>query len=263
MLIKLIIQVLRDLIFIRGQIAMNKFELVCNMQRSAIGLWKIIAVFSTVVATFFLSISLANAAPPCDFKGISVGDHATPQQIMTHFGISNYKKTGLQLSSQQFDNRLKRGKVVSLVVALEEEQLEYGPYCDRMSCTIPYGMVKIGEEPYPIQVGVLVSFSSNEKITSIDIIYDKFDWDQVLLMLNEKYGNDWGKREFQNNVVDYHTKESKITTVTVLTHRSLGINQKMGNKCSIITNSQDIIFQHTTPPAYRAIMEIKLVSHNI
>ena len=46
--------------------------------------------------TTFLSLlctaTATHAVTPCDFKGLSVGDKATPQQIMTHFGITQYVK---------------------------------------------------------------------------------------------------------------------------------------------------------------------------
>ena len=222
---------------------------------------KILKVLSAIIATFTLSISSVNAAPPCDFKGISVGDHFTPQQIMAHFGITKYKDADLPKSKDQFNAQLERAKVVGLMNAAEEEDWNEGPSCGKTHCRIPYG-VTVGEEPFPVHVGVFVSFNLKGKITAIDINYDKSDWDEVLQMLNTKYGNDWRKDELVDVVTDYQTKKSETTTVTVLTHRNRGINQKTGDKCTINTTSQDIIFLHTTPPAYRAEMEIKLISKN-
>src|SRR6516162_513622 len=46
---------------------------------------------ATASAGAALRIGAADATTSCDFKGLSVGDHATPQQIMANFGVVSYK----------------------------------------------------------------------------------------------------------------------------------------------------------------------------
>ena len=137
-----------------------------------------------------------------------------------------------------------------------------GSGCGHKHCRIRYGEVHVGEEPYSIPVGVYVFFDSASKITAIDVSYDKLQWDDVLELLNTKYGNNWRKEETQDTTTDYETKKSQLDVVTVLTLRNNGTNPKTGDKCTINTRSRDIIWLHTTPPIYRAEMEIRLVSKN-
>ena len=107
-----------------------------------------------------------------------------------------------------------------------------------------------------------VAFDQTGKVTAIDVYYGKSDWDEVLSLLNTKYGNNWRKEEIQDVTTDYEHKKSELDTVTVLTHRTPGTNPETGDKCSIVTMSRDIVFLHTTPPAYRAVLEVKLISKN-
>jgi len=206
-------------------------------------------------------LNVASAATPCDFKGLSVGDRATPQQIMQRFGVTKYADSDTPLTPDQLKARLERAKEVSLINALEEEEWKQGPACDKTSCRIPYG-ITVGEGPFPINVGVFIAFDKTEKITAIDLSYSKSDWDDVLQLLNTKYGNNWRKDETEEVTTDYKNKKSELDTVTVLTHRNLGTNPKTGDKCSIIAMSRDVVFLHTTPPAYKAVLEIRIISKN-
>jgi hypothetical protein len=45
---------------------------------------------ASAVVLAFAATSAAYAATPCNFKGLSVGDNATPQEIMKQFGIEKY-----------------------------------------------------------------------------------------------------------------------------------------------------------------------------
>jgi hypothetical protein len=224
-----------------------------------------------VALSAVLAVSGAHAATPCDFKGLSVGDKATPQQIMTHFGTTKYIKNGddspttTQTKEQKeavFNARMKRAQKVSMINEAEEEEEKAGPACGHTYCRIPYHYVHVGEEPYSIPVGVYVSFDSTGKVTAIDVSYDKIQWDDVLELLNTKYGENWRREDTQDVTTDYETKKSEPETVTVLTHRNNGTNPKTGDKCVINTRSRDIIWLHTTPPIHRAVMEIRLVSKN-
>ena len=73
---------------------------------------------SFVLATaviWALTAGSANAATPCDFKGLAVGDHASPRQIMKTFGIEMYKDKTVVNTNQtreELDSRMKRANKV-------------------------------------------------------------------------------------------------------------------------------------------------------
>jgi len=221
-------------------------------------------VVATIVGAWLAGT--ACAATPCDFRGLAVGDHATPQQIMAHFGITKYTTADPPQTQAEHDRafsaELKRGAQVSLINAAEEKAWQEGAACREDFCRIPYGSVHVGEDPFPVQVGVFVAFDSTHKITAIDVSFDRLQWEEVLELLNTKYGDNWRKEETQDVTTDYETKKSQPDVVTVLTHRTAGTNHKTGDRCTINVKSRDIIWLHTTPPIYRSEMEIKLVSRN-
>jgi hypothetical protein len=211
-----------------------------------------------------LIVCTAHAATPCDFKGLSVGDKATPQQIMSHFGIAKYSVDADKPTNSAAEAaRLRRAETVGLMNAVEEEEWKEGSACGYDHCRINYGRVSVGSEPFPILVGVEVFFdASSHQITAIDVTYDSTAWDEVLELLNTKYGNNWREDDTQGVTTNYQTKKSFQSVITVLTHREPGINRASGNTCSIVATSNDRVFLHTTPPVIRAVLEIKLISKN-
>ena len=101
---------------------------------------------------------------------------------------------------------------------------------------------------------------STHQITAIDVTFDNTAWDEVLELLNTKYGNNWRKDDTQGVTTDYQTQEYFQSVITVLTHRESGINRAAGDACSIVATSNDRVLLHTTPPIIRAVLEIKLIS---
>lgn len=185
---------------------------------------------------------------------------------MKHFGVEKYKTSDEQQTQAQrnaaFDAYTKRAEKVGPMNAIEEEKLNTGPACEWNHCRVPYGVV-VGNSSFPARVAVFISFHKEDgTIEAIDVSYDRDEWDDVLAMLNTKYGDDWRVEEVQDATTDYETKKAELVTVTVLTHRTLGINSKTGDKCSIRAVSRDKAFVHSTPPFNRAELEIKLVSKN-
>ena len=209
----------------------------------------------------------AQAATPCDFKGLSVGDRATPEQIMKHFGVDKfadgaaYSKLSIEQRYPIDKARLDRAKIVGLSNAAEEEHWKLGPACDYDSCRIPYG-VTVGSGTFPISVGVFVSFDKAGIIQSIDVSYDNSDWEEVMALLNTKYGNNWRTETGVQTLTDLETKKSELRDEVEITHRSLGTNSKTHDTCTLHGASLDMVFLHTTPPIYRSYFEIKLVSKN-
>jgi hypothetical protein len=222
--------------------------------------------YQITTAACLLSIGAVNAATPCDFKGLSVGDKATPQQIMRQFGITKYTTADPPQTDAQkkaaFDAQMKRAKEVSIMNAAEEQESEEGPACRENYCRLPYGYVTVGNEPHPIYVGAFVSFDSTGRVTEIDVTYDKSLWDEVLQLLNLKFDDNWQREDTQDVTTDYQTKKHERDTVTVLTHRTQGTNPKTRDKCAITATSRDIVWLHSMPPIYRAELVIKLISKN-
>jgi hypothetical protein len=220
-----------------------------------------------LVAAILLLTGEVHAATPCDFKGLSVGDKATPQEIMQHFGIAKYiteNADSRKMTDAAYEAYWgainKRANTVGMENAMEEERWNRGPVCNESYCDIPYG-ISVGNEP-KIPVGVFVGFDSTGTVTAIDVSYDYLEWDEVLEMLNAKYGDNWDKRETPSAAADYETKKSEPFEETVLTHRNVGTNPKTGDTCSIVAQSQDHVFYHTVGPRERSVLEIKLISKN-
>jgi hypothetical protein len=217
-----------------------------------------------ILVILVMEFPAARAATPCDFKGLSVGNHMTPRQIMQHFGIRNFstEAIGAHQSPKEAAASMRRMKAVGIMNEMEEEEFRRGPSCGPTSCVIPYGFVGVGNEPYATMVGVSVFFDSQGRITATDIVFDKSEWDTVRELINTKYGDDWEETNSQDVTSDYEKKKSWLDTVTILKHRRFGTNRKTGDQCKISVVSRDVVFVHTTPPALRSIMEISLVSTN-
>lgn len=218
-----------------------------------------------VSLALLLYCSAANAAPPCDFKGLSVGDKATPKQIMKRFGFDKYKDADeaqkIAHGDVAYQAYLKRAEKVGLINAADEQDFHLGPACGRNYCRIPFG-VTVGIESFPIRVGLFIAFDKGGTIEAIDVSYDSLDWGAVLTLLNTKFGDDWRVEETPDITTDLETKKSEQVTVIVLTHKTFGINAKTGDKCSISTTSRDMVYRHSMPPFNRAELEIKLISKN-
>jgi hypothetical protein len=112
------------------------------------------------------------ADPPCDFKGIAVGDKMTPTKIMAALGVEKYK-TNPQKPS--FEATMELGKRYSMMIASEMEDWDIGPYCDDTSCEIPYGVV-VGNS---IPVWVAITFDVNHIIGGIDVMFSTLNWNDI------------------------------------------------------------------------------------
>src|ERR1700692_1848773 len=112
-----------------------------------------------VIVACIVFVGTVRAAPPCDFKGLSVGDKATPQQIMKHFGVDKYKDSDEEQKTAHgaaaYEKYLERAKKVGLNNAAEEQAFQVGPACGWNHCRIPFG-VTVGNRSFPIRVGVFV-----------------------------------------------------------------------------------------------------------
>ena len=180
----------------------------------------------------------------------------TPAQVMAALGISKYKiNPKLPPFRQQQPNMDKYG----LPAAGELLNWEIGPYCDQKSCEIPYG-IGIGNENIP--ASVFVSFKKG-LITEFDVSFSASFWDEILPILNNKYGDFWNVENSKLGISDYGTQKYTYFDRLDLTHKVGGTNKKTNDRCEIFATNYDQIFTHHDPlGAYHSIFIIRLVSKN-
>jgi len=202
---------------------------------------------------FFVSPLLAET--PCDFKGISVGSKMSPAELMSALGVTQYKTN----PSRQFLS--DQAKKYGLMAAAEIEEWEIGPYCDNNSCRVPRG-VTVGSGVIPIPVNVFVSFNEGV-ITAIDVSFSETFWDEIRLLLDEKYGADWTTERNDGPIINYETKKSRIVQSVVLQHVTKGTNPSTKDHCQIWATQFDQTFEHHDAfGPYHSVVEIKLISKN-
>ena len=179
----------------------------------------------------------AIASTSCDFKGVSVGDKATPESVMASFGVKSYKT---HPEKWQFEKSMQLARKIGLMAAAEAENWEIGPACESDSCRIPFG-VGVGNNNTP--VSVFVSLREG-RITEIDVNFSESDWAEFL-------------------ITDLETKKSSTVERVTLTHSTNGKNSKTGDSCQLWATNFDMVFQHhDSLGAYHSLFAIKLVSGN-
>jgi len=215
----------------------------------------LVAVLST---TLLLFTTASHADTPCDFKGVSVGDKMSPAQIMSALGVTNYK---LNPKLPSFEENLPNIQKYGVLAAGEIRDWNIGPYCDDRLCTIPWG-VSVGNSG-DIPVSVYVAFHSGQ-ITEIDVSFGQIYWDEILPLLDKKYGRNWKvERDPYMVLTDLETKQSSVVERTTLNHKSGGVNRKTRDTCQIWATNYDVIFYHHDPLGqFHSVFVIKLVSKN-
>lgn len=212
------------------------------------------------VATLFIgALALgtpASAEPPCDFKGLSVGDTKTPVEIMAVLGVAKYR---MNPPESPFDEKLAAARKYGIIPAGELRDWKIGPHCTQIFCKVPYG-IGIGNNNTP--VSVYVSFPSGT-ITEIDVSFSETSWDELRPILDQKYGADWDIERTELLVTDVSTKKSTMRDRVLLTRVTNGSNRATGDRCQIWATNIDIIHQHHDPLGpYHSLFVIKLVSKN-
>ena len=215
----------------------------------------LVAVLST---TLLLFTTASHADTPCDFKGVSVGDKMSPAQIMSALGVTNYK---LNPKLPSFEENLPNIQKYGVLAAGEIRDWNIGPYCDDRLCTIPWG-VSVGNSDN-IPVSVYVAFHSGQ-ITEIDVSFGQIYWDEILPLLDKKYGRNWKvERDPYMVLTDLETKRSSVVERITLNHKSGGVNTKTRDTCQIWATNYDVIFYHHDPLGqFHSVFVIKLVSKN-
>ena len=219
-----------------------------NWKRGLLRLWAVTWIAMPANAAF--------AETPCDFKGLSVGDKLSPAEAMAALGIRNYKTNPKNASFEQLEPNVEK---YGIIAASEIEDWKIGPYCHQTSCNIPYG-VYVGNNDIPVSV----SFSISEgRITEIDVSFNETYWDELLPILDNKYGAAWEVERTKLLITDLETKKGQQVERIFLNHTNGGRNRKTNDKCQIWANNFDVIFKHHDPlGSYHSQLVIKLVSKN-
>ena len=131
-----------------------------------------------------LFISPALAEAPCDFKGVSVGSKMSPAEIMSALGVTQIQDKvpllffrSMALAENTGSWRRPRSRKRTL-----------GRICDDGACIVLTALALA--TPTTIPVKVIVSFHDGQ-ITEIVVSFGTTFWDEMLPILEEKYGADW------------------------------------------------------------------------
>lgn len=209
-----------------------------------------------LVSALLIFASPSSAETPCDFKGISVGNKMRPAEIMAALGVTKYKTNPV---GRSFDEKIASSKKYGIIPAAELEDWEIGPYCTESSCTVPFG-VAVGNNNTPVKV--FISFRE-EVITEIDVRFSAAHWDEMLPILNQKYGSDWNVERVDTPITDFATKKTTMLQLISLNHITNGTNQSTNDRCEISAANLDIVFQHHDAYGpYHSVFVIRLVSKN-
>lgn len=218
-------------------------------QRSVIGL----LIFTL---GFLVTSSTVRAQIPCDFKGVSVGDKLTPDQIMKKLGIPKF---AINPETASFDTMQPLYDKYGITGASELEDWKIGPYCRDTYCRVPRG-VTIGNTDIPVTV--FVSFRSGV-ITEIDVSFGTTFWDDVLPIIEKKYGSQWKFDQSDMVVTDYETKKSDVLQRITAENRLTGVNASTKDTCHMSVTNIDIIFRHHDPlGTLHSVFVLKLDSKN-
>ena len=49
------------------------------------------SIATALINDAFVFVTASRAGAPCDFKGVSMGDRLSREQLMQHFGVSKFK----------------------------------------------------------------------------------------------------------------------------------------------------------------------------
>ena len=211
------------------------------------------------VLYLILGISLSSAKganPPCDFKGVSVGDTMSTDEIMSIFGIKSYKTNPtIDLIKDHRDLIDKYGIMEAHTIV----DFEVGPYCENKMCIIPNG-ITIGNNNVPVYV--FVGFGE-KIITSIEVYFNQSYWEDVKEIAQLKYGRNSSREIIPITIAEYSTKKFLEIHSENITFNEYGLNQKTNDRCRISLSQFDSIFNHNDPlGVYHSVFNIELISKN-
>jgi hypothetical protein len=174
---------------------------------------------------------------PCDFKGVSVGEKLTREQLMQRFGIKQFKLDPPRRDFMQLDQEVQKYGIIG---AGGREDDKIGPYCRENSCNIPFGIF-VGDDKIPVKVFVA---QRDGVVYSIEVFFNSIFWNDVWDIIVNKYGPTWEIERTTTVVVDYETKKTGKLEQVIARHKFGGINTQTKDTCSIFATNIDNIFRH-------------------
>jgi hypothetical protein len=115
----------------------------------------------------------ARSQVPCDFKGVSVGDKLTREQLMQRLGVSKFKVDPPDSSRNEID--WKEVEKYGITSVAERQDDKTGPYCRENSCNIPFG-ISVGDDKFPVKVFVALK----EGVTyAIEVSFNSIFWNDA------------------------------------------------------------------------------------
>jgi len=196
------------------------------------------------------------AQTPCDFKGISVGDRMSPNQIMSALGITNYKTNPKRPSYEDMHPMIEKYGFAGAFELIDEK---IGNSCEDSSCIV--STLAIGNN---IPASVFFSFNPNTKIIdAIEIKSNEVYWGELKSILINKYGTDWSVEREKMSILNRQTNKSRNVDREIMNHKTGGKNSKTNDNCEITATNFDIIFTHPgSNGLYQSAVDIKLISKN-
>ena len=213
-------------------------------------MWLVFGALTTAIT------AKAFAMPPCDFKGLAVGEVLSPTAIMRHFGITSYWKNA-KINLAEHPELYKKYGIEG---ALDELNFKTGPYCTDDFCEIPYG-IRVGID---MPAAVSVSFDKKTNVVqAIDVYVDELNWKDLKLILFQKYGRPWRRETQSMLIIDHQTNEHFFVPRETITRKDLGEDPRTNRMCEIWASQYDQVYEHPTPPGpMQSVVEIKLISKN-
>jgi hypothetical protein len=201
-----------------------------------------------------LLTSPALAETPCDFKGVSVGSRMSPAEIMSGLGVSQYKTDPSQPSDMALVQKC------GLIAAADINEWNIGPFCDERHCVVPYG-VRVGNAN-GIPVKAIVSFHAGQ-IIEIVVQFGETFWEEVMPIIDQKYGGNWKVEHEDMAVMNYENKKSQMVQRTYIEHITNGTNPSTKDRCKIWATNYDVVFEHHDAfGPYHSEIVIQLISKN-
>jgi hypothetical protein len=201
---------------------------------------------------FFATPLLAET--PCDFKGVSVGSRMSPAEIMSALGVSQYKTNPDQSGDWALAQKY------GMMAAGEIADWNIGPFCNDSKCNVPYG-ISVGLAD-SISVWVIVSFHDGQ-IIEIVVKFAYEAWDEVMPIIDQKYGDNWKVERGMTGVTNLEDKKTLIVPLIHKEHITNGINPSTKDRCKIWATNIDMVFEHHDAfGPYHSEFVIHLISKN-
>ncbi|HEY4048770.1 MAG TPA: hypothetical protein VGM27_18045 [Acidobacteriaceae bacterium] len=179
----------------------------------------------------------ARSQVPCDFKGVSVGDKLTREELMQRLGIKNFKLDPPRPDFMEMHPEIEKYGING---AAEREDDKIGPYCTESSCNIPFG-IGVGDDHIPVKVFVALKA---DVVYAIEVYFNTIFWNDIWGIITKKYGPAWNIERRDIAVIDYETKKVDQLELVSATHKLGGINTQTKDTCSLAASNIDIIFRH-------------------